>query len=69
MYKLPEEFQWVNKLKKYEGNPIIRPQGRIAADNIFNPAAAVHNGKVHLLCSAVNPNDTPKEKRHFNFRN
>ena len=62
MYKLPEEFQWVYKLKKYEGNPIIRPHGDVAADNIFNPAAAVHNGKVHLLCRAVNLNDKPENQ-------
>ena len=49
----------VNRLKKYEGNPILRPQGEIAKDNIFNPAAAVWNNKVHLICRAVNLNDIP----------
>ena len=36
MYQLPKEFQWVNRLKKYDGNPILRPQGEIAKDNIEN---------------------------------
>lgn len=62
MFKLPEEFEWVNHLKKYEGNPIIRPHGSVASDHIFNPAAAVHNGKVHLLCRAVNLNDKPENQ-------
>ena len=60
MYKLPKEFQWVYNLKKYEGNPILRPQGEIAKDNIFNPAAAVWKDKVHLICRCVNLNDIPE---------
>lgn len=58
--KLPEEFEWVNKLKRYGGNPIIRPHGDIAADQIFNPAAIVHNGKVGLLCRCINYDNKPR---------
>jgi predicted GH43/DUF377 family glycosyl hydrolase len=59
MFTLPEEFSWINKLKKYEGNPIIRPHGKLAADLIFNPAAVVHEGRVGLLCRCVNFEDKP----------
>ena len=51
---LPAEFDWVRNFKKYDGNPIIRPQGKWAADMIFNPAAIVKDGRVGLLCRAVN---------------
>ena len=57
---LPKEFQLVNKFKRYSGNPIIRPQGDLAADRIFNPAAIVHDGKVALLCRCRNYADKPK---------
>ena len=57
---LPDEFKWVNSFKRYEGNPIIRPQGEYAADQIFNPAAIVHDGKVALLCRCINYADKPK---------
>ncbi|MGN0852661.1 MAG: hypothetical protein ACI4Q3_04710 [Kiritimatiellia bacterium] len=56
---LPEEFGWVGKFRKYEGNPIIRPQGKWAADLIFNPAAIVKDGRVGLLCRAVNLEEQP----------
>ncbi len=53
--KLPESLAWVQRLKKYPGNPVLRPQGDgCAADAIFNPAAIVHDGKVKLLCRAIN---------------
>lgn len=53
--QLPESLSWVNRFKKYSGNPILRPQGDgCAADAIFNPAAIVHDGKVKLLCRAIN---------------
>ena len=57
---LPQEFSWVNKLKRYSGNPILRPHGELAADQIFNPAAVVANGKVGLLCRCINYADKPK---------
>ena len=52
--KLPESFHWINRMKKYEGNPIIRPNGKWAADLVFNPAAIVKDDTVMLLCRAVN---------------
>lgn len=58
---LPDEFKWVNSLKKYSGNPIIRPHGELAADQIFNPAAIVHNNKVGLLCRCINYDNKPKK--------
>ncbi len=57
---LPKEFSWVNKLKRYSGNPILRPQGELAADQIFNPAAIVKGDKVALLCRCINYADKPK---------
>lgn len=51
---LPKSFEWVARLKKYGGNPIIRPDAQSCAkDAVFNPAAAVKNGKVHLLCRCI----------------
>lgn len=55
---LPKEFQWVNKIKKYEGNPIIYPSK--GHDMIFNPAAAVVNNEVRLLCRSIDLRDEPK---------
>lgn len=54
MSKLPKSFEWVERLKKYEGNPIIRPHGKWAADLIFNPAAVVKDDQVWLLCRCIN---------------
>ena len=52
--QLPSELAWVGKLEKAGCNPIIRPQrGGPAADAVFNPAAIVHNGRVGLLCRAI----------------
>ncbi len=58
---LPQEFNWVNNLKRYSGNPILRPQGDIAADQIFNPAAITYNGGVALLCRCINYDVTPRK--------
>lgn len=62
--KLPKSFEWINRLKKYEGNPIIRPHGKWAADLIFNPAAIVKDDMVWLLCRCVNLAD---ERRGINW--
>lgn len=51
---LPKSFDWINHLKKYDGNPILRPQGEYAADCIFNPAAIAKDGKVYMLCRCIN---------------
>lgn len=50
----PVGFEWVDRFVKYEGNPILRPQGEWAADLIFNPAAIVKDGRVGILCRGVN---------------
>lgn len=52
---LPSALEWVNRFHKYEGNPILRPQGSgYCADAIFNPGAIVCNGRVGLLCRCIN---------------
>ena len=59
--ELPDTFEWVKRIRKYEDNPILRPQGRgYAADNIFNPAAVVYQGRVGLLCRCINMARRPK---------
>lgn len=60
---LPQNFAWVEKMKKYEGNPIIRPHGKWAADLVFNPAAIVKDGQVMLLCRCVNLADKRRGKK------
>ena len=51
---LPKSFEWVARLKKYEGNPILRPNANSCAkDAVFNPAATVKDGKVHMLCRCI----------------
>lgn len=60
-YMLPDEFTFVNRFVKYSGNPIIRPQGELAKDQIFSPAATVCDGKVALLCRCINYDDKPKK--------
>lgn len=62
--KLPSSFSWVENLKKYEGNPIIRPHGKWAADMVFNPAAVVRDGQVMLLCRCINLAD---KRRKLNW--
>lgn len=59
--KLPKSFEWINKLKKYDKNPIIRPSGRWAADLVFNPAAVVNGDEVWLLCRCVNLADKRRD--------
>lgn len=59
---LPPEFAWAGRFKKYAGNPIIRPQGEWASDLIFNPTAVVKDGRVGLLCRAVNLKERPKDR-------
>lgn len=49
-----EAIKRIERLKKYEGNPIIRPQGKYAGDCIFNPGAIVYNGRIGLLCRCIN---------------
>lgn len=52
---LPPSLDWVNHFEKYEGNPIIRPQGNgYCADAIFNPGAIVYKDRVGLLCRCIN---------------
>jgi len=58
---LPPEFAWAGRFEKFAGNPIIRPQGKWAADMIFNPAAIVKDGRVGLLCRAVNLEERPAD--------
>lgn len=59
---LPKEFKWVNSLKRYSGNPIIRPQGKLATDQIFSPAAVVCDDKVGLLCRCINYDIEPQKR-------
>lgn len=54
--KLPESLGFINRFRKYEGNPILRPHpGTPGADCIFNPGAAVSpDGKtVMMLCRCI----------------
>ena len=51
---LPKSFSFVNNFKKYDGNPILRPHGDIAADCIFNPGAVVHGDEITMLCRCIN---------------
>ncbi len=51
---LPKSFSFVNRFSKYEGNPILRPHGDIAADCIFNPGAVVCGDEVVMLCRCIN---------------
>ena len=60
---LPQNFAWVESMKKYEGNPIIRPHGKWAADLFFNPAAIVKDDQVLLLCRCVNLADKRRGKK------
>ena len=60
--KLPPRLAWIEHLKKSACNPVIRPQGAgPAADAIFNPAAIVHDGRVGLLCRAINFTRQPRD--------
>ena len=64
--ELPSQLAWVNRLEKSACNPVIRPQGNgPAADAIFNPAAIVHEGRVGLLCRAINFTRKPRDSRNW----
>ena len=47
-------------LKRYEGNPILRPEPKHWWDSkaVFNPAAIYEGGKVHILYRALGDTDT-----------
>jgi predicted GH43/DUF377 family glycosyl hydrolase len=60
--KLPASCSWVERFKKYPGNPVLRPGGgKYHADSIFNPAACEYNGKIGLLCRCMNLADPHDE--------
>lgn len=48
-----------SSLKKYQGNPIIRPRSNFEWESkaTFNPAALYEGGKVHLLYRAIGDRD------------
>ncbi len=53
---LPERFGWAERFEKYP-EPVLRPNGRYAADCIFNPAAVVKDGRAGLLCRVISFSD------------
>ena len=64
--ELPSQLAWGNRLKKSVCNPVIRPQGSgPVADAIFNPAASVHEGRVGLLCRALNFTRQPHDSHNW----
>lgn len=65
---LPESYSWINRLKRYEGNPILRPHGRgYCADALFNPGATVKDGKVHMICRCINMSRVPKNEKNWSI--
>ena len=51
--KTTSKVPYIVKLKKYEGNPILKPNHNKWEDrNVYNAAATVYNGKVYLLYRA-----------------
>lgn len=62
MNRLPKEFSWLSKMRKYEGNPIIYPSR--GHDMIFNPTAAVVGDEVRLLCRSIDLRETPQGDEH-----
>lgn len=58
---LPKSFSFVNNFSRYSGNPILRPNGGVAADCIFNPGAVVYNDEVIMLCRCINFNDAKND--------
>lgn len=58
--KLPDSFAFVNDFKRYEGNPILHPQGEFSADCIFNPGAVSTGDEVVMLCRCINFGEVPK---------
>jgi len=64
--RLPDSFAWVNNFKRYENNPVLRPQGRgYAADLIFNPGAIVKDDTVMMICRGVDFSRQPKDKYNW----
>lgn len=64
--QLPSSLAWVEKFTRYEGNPILRPQGRgFAADLIFNPGAIVKDDTVMMLCRGVDFARQPSSKLNW----
>lgn len=64
--ELPSQLAWVNHLEKSACNPVIRPQGTgPAADAIFNPAAIVYEGRIGLLCRAINFTRKPRDSHNW----
>lgn len=57
--KTKKANQQINKLKRYIGNPIIRPASNAYWESTatFNPTAFLHDGKVHILYRAVGAGD------------
>lgn len=58
--KLPKSFSFVNNFKRYDGNPILHPQGEFAADCIFNPGAVATKDGITMLCRCINFGEIPK---------
>lgn len=59
-HTFPESFAFINRFRKYEKNPILRPcPDTPGADCVFNPGAAVSpDGKtVMMLCRCIDFND------------
>ena len=57
---LPESFSFVERFRKYESNPIIRPGStKETADCVFNPGAVAVDDEVRMLCRCINF-ETPK---------
>lgn len=61
---LPKSFSFVNRFVKWEGNPILRPQGEIATDCIFNPGAVSTENEIIMLCRCINFS-TPKPAENW----
>lgn len=66
--QLPKSLSWVERFHRFEGNPILRPQGHgFAADLIFNPGAIVRDGKVGLICRGVNMARQPRDNSNWSI--
>lgn len=51
---LPKSFSFVDRFQKHPNNPILRPQGDVATDCIFNPGAVVCGDEIVMLCRCIN---------------
>jgi predicted GH43/DUF377 family glycosyl hydrolase len=50
---MSEEISWVERFEKYEGNPILLPQGTgFESMAVFNPAVILNNGKFYMFYRA-----------------